>query len=888
MIDLNRVAIVAAEHDVTYGEMLRRVAQFARKTPKGKETKTLIFSENREGWAYAFFSVWLNEGIAVPVDASSTAGDVAYILGDCKPDAVWVSKERESVLREAIGTLSNSKTPSNSPFRGRTSGEESLPRKLKREVTQTLSNSPSMGRTSDEESLPIEGEVWRGSEGWEGSVFVIDDYESLSLDDEPQTSILPWSALAEPDNDDTALIIYTSGTTGSPKGVMLSFSALKANVHSVSRDVPIYSEHRRTLVLLPLHHVLPLMGSLIAPLYMGGGVAICPSLSGPDIMDTLQRGQVGIMIGVPRLWQTLYTGIKKKIDESAVARLLFALCKAAKSRTLSRLVFRSVRKKMGGHIDFCVSGGAALDREIGEGLQVFGLDVLEGYGMTETAPIIAFTRPGDYIPGCSGLPLPGVDCKLVDGELCVKGPNLMKGYYNRPEETAAVIDSDGWLHTGDLASFDGIGRITITGRTKEIIVLSNGKNVQPSEIEYKLEKYASLVKEAAVVQDGDMLRAIIVPQPSWSATLTDSEVATRLKREVLEPYNQTVSAYKKIMSVFVYRGELPRTRLEKLQRYKLSAILKEGQGVRDKEHEAQPEPELEEYRLIKRFIEQEKGVTVHPDDHIETDLALDSLDKISLQTFIECTFGTSVSASEMPNFAGVEALARHVAKEKTRMEAEDVDWHQLLHGSVDALPLPTSSFAHRLLSRTFKIIFSLYNTLTIRGKENLPIKGACIVAPNHQSYVDGPLVLAGIPWKSIDDYYFYATEEHVRGDMRRRMAAQANVIVMERASLKNSILKLAKVLRQGHRVIIFPEGARTHDGATVPFKKTFAILAKELDVPIVPVCIKGAYEALPRGKRFLRPKHIEVTYLPQIKPSSEQTYEELTRQTQDAIEGVLA
>ncbi len=839
MIDLTKIAIIAGTRNVTYSELLQRVAQFARKTPKGRQTKTVVFSENREGWAYAFFSVWMNEGIAVPVDASSTPGDVAYILKDCKPNAVWVSREREAVLGEAIK----------------------------------------------------EANV-------ETKVLIIDDYEHLSLRDEPSCSILPWSALSEPDNNDTAVIIYTSGTTGSPKGVMLSYANLKANVHSVSYDVPIYSEKRRALVLLPLHHVLPLMGSLIAPLFMGGGIAISPSLSGPDIMDTLCRGQVGIMIGVPRLWQTLYAGIKKKIDASAVARMLFSLCSIAKSRTLSRLVFGSVRKKMGGHIDYLVSGGAALDREIGEGLRTLGLDVLEGYGMTETAPIIAFTRPGDIIPGCSGLPLPGVECKLVNGELCVKGPNVMKGYYNRPEETAEVIDSDGWLHTGDLAEFDSVGRVTITGRTKEIIVLSNGKNVQPSEIEYKLEKYDTLVKEAAVVQDGDMLRAIIVPQPSWASTLTDSEVAARLKREVLEPYNMTVSAYKKIMSVLVYRGELPRTRLDKLQRYKLGAILKEGQGARDKEREAKPEPDSEEYRLIKNFIETEKGVKVHAADHIETDLALDSLDKISLQTFIENTFGTSLGVDEMPGFPNIEALARYVASQAAPFQTSSrggtaasgeamgdgaVDWHQLLNAPLDNLPLPTTGFAYRFVSRILKGLFLLYNHLTIKGRENVPAKGACILAPNHQSYADAALVLAGLPWATLGEYFFYATEEHVKSSYRKRMAAKSNVIVMERANLKNSILKLAKVLREGHRVIIFPEGARTHDGQTVPFKKTFAILAKELNVPIIPVCIDGAFEALPRGSSFLRPKHIEVTFMPAINGTTDLSYEELTRRTEDVI-----
>ena len=834
MIELNKIAIITSGHDVTYAELLQRVAQFARKTPKGKNTKTVIFSENRIGWAYSFFSIWLNEGIAIPVDASSTVGDVAYILNDCQPDAVWVSKDREAVLRESL-TLTSSK---------------------------------------EEEATP--------------EIFIIDDYEEASIANEPATSILPWSALSEPDNNDIAVIIYTSGTTGSPKGVMLSYANLKANIYSVSYDVPIFTEKRRTLVLLPLHHILPLMGSLIAPLYMGGGIAICPSLSGPDIMDTLYRGQIGIMIGVPRLWQTLFVGIKKKIDQSLVARLLFAICSAVKWRPLSRLVFSSVRKKMGGHIDYCVCGGAALDKEIGEGLRTIGLDVLEGYGMTEMAPIIAFTRPGDYIPGCSGLPLPGVECKLINGELCVKGPNLMKGYYNRPEETKAVIDSDGYLHTGDLATIDSVGRITLTGRTKEIIILSNGKNVQPSEIEYKLEKFDRYVKEAAVVQDGDMLRAIIVPQPAWASTRTDSEVAIALKREVLEPYNITVSAYKKIMSVLVYRGELPRTKLEKLQRFKLGAILKEEQGARSKEHESKPEPDFEEYLLLKRFIESEKDVKVHAADHIETDLALDSLDKVSLQGFIENSFGTTVSVDTMPSFPNIEALARHVAAQKTKMEAEDVDWHQLLLGPVDALPLPTAGFAYRFVSRLFKWFFRLYNGLKIKGKENIPQKGACILAPNHQSFADGPLTLSALDWNTLGEYFFYATEEHVRSSYRKRLAAKSNVIVMERANLKNSILKLAKVLREGHRVIIFPEGARTHDGGTVPFKKTFAILAKELNVPIVPVCIKGAFEALPRGSAFMRPKHIEVTFLDPLFPSMGNdkeplTYEDLTKKTENAI-----
>ncbi len=266
---------------------------------------------------------------------------------------------------------------------------------------------------------------------------------------------------------------------------------------------------------------------------------------------------------------------------------------------------------MGGHIRYFVSGGAALDREIALGLQTLGLELLEGYGMTEAAPMIAFTRPGDLIPNCVGLPLAVTECKIIDGEVCAKGPNIMQGYYNRPEETAAVIDKDGFLHTGDLGRIDEKGRIYITGRSKEIIVLSNGKNVQPNEIEYKLEKYTTRVKEAAVVQDGDMLRAIIVPQKDWADGMTDAEVEEGLKREVLEPYNLTVTNYKKLKSLFVYRGDLPRTKLEKLQRYKLKGIISSGSSV-SQEKASAPKPMFEEYQIIKRYIESEKHISIRP------------------------------------------------------------------------------------------------------------------------------------------------------------------------------------------------------------------------------------------------------------------------------------
>ena len=820
--DFNKAAIITHDGEVSYRQLMGNILSYADMMPKaeqfslaeGEKMKTLILSENRSEWIYAFFAVWHNEAIAVPVDATSTVHDVAYIMNDCRPQCIFTSREKEQLARDAM----------------REAGVE-------------------MTVIVFEDNVPEPRDVAEGQEF---------RFENTSGKVEP------------------CLIIYTSGTTGSPKGVMLSYENLEANIRGVADEVPIFNGNRRTLILLPLHHVLPLMGTAIAPITRGCGVAICPSLSGPDIMDTLKRGEIAIMVGVPRLWQTLYTGIMKKIEASAVTRALFNMCKKAQNRRLSRFVFQAVHKKMGGHLDYCVCGGAALDREIGEGLKTLGLEVLEGYGMTEMAPIIAFTRPGDYIPGCAGLPLPSVECKIVGGELLAKGKNLMMGYYNRPEETAEVIDSDGFLHTGDLAEVDEKGRVYLTGRSKEIIVLSNGKNVQPSEIEYKLEKYDSQVKEAAVVQDGDMLRAIIVPQEEWLGTMTDADAEAHLKREVLEPYNLTVANYKKLMNVSIYRGELPRTKLEKLQRYKLKELLEKTPAPAQKVEEAPTSVENVSGTLamLKAYIEKEKKTEVTAEAHIETDLGFDSLDRVSLQDFIEERFSVSINADDMASYKNIGEIADAIdAKKKAPAHITQ---------PADApLKLPTSAFTHPLISKSFTGFCRLHNSLKVKGKENIPVNGPVIVAPNHQSFLDGPLTMAGMNWGDISNYYFYATEEHVQGSLRRWFAARHNIILMERRNLKNSIQKMAEVLRMGKNLVIFPEGRRTNTGALGDFKKTFAILSQDLNVPILPVCIRGAYDALPRERTMPSTAHIEIEYLPVVQPSEAATPEalaELVRQ----------
>ena len=817
---IDRTAIITPDREISYAEMMTNIRKYAQYVSLEKGAKTLVFAENCVEWIYSFFAIWQNRGVAIPVDAGSTVDDVAYIMNDAQPDAIWVTAQTENVALEAI----------------------------KKAGVKTV-------------------------------VLRMDDLTGLRSHEMTKEEGISF------EDSDVCVILYTSGTTGFPKGVMLTFHNLLVNINAISsKEVPIFNPNSSTLILLPLHHVMPLVGTLVAPIFTQSQVVLCPTMSGPDIMEALQRGKVTVMVGVPRLWQTLYNGIKKKIDASALASMLYRLCEKVGSYGFSKKVFKSVHQKLGGNLQYCVSGGAALDTEIGNGMKTLGITVLEGYGMTETSPMISFTRPGDIIPGCSGLPLPCCDCVIKEGELCVKGENVMLGYYNRPEETAAIFDEEGYLHTGDLARFDEKGRVYITGRKKEIIVLSNGKNVQPVEIEFKIEKFDKYVKECAISYYNDKLVAVIVPQDAIMVGKTDAEVEALLKHEVLEPYNNEAMNYKKVMSIFILHGALPRTRLSKIQRFKVLDMLKNGISSAAAQEEKFEEPDMQEYRILRDYVKKEKKLDiVRPTDHLETDLGLDSLDRVSMQEFIMQTFGAEVNADSILSYATLQKLAEHIAKAKTHMDvAEDIDWHQLLTSVPAAVP-STPNAMLPVGAKTFKCLNHLYFRLSIKGKENIPANGPFIIAPNHESFLDGPLVTSGLSWNTIKDTYFYATDEHFNTSFKRSVASRTNVILMKMSDLKNSILHMAQVLRAGKNLMIFPEGRRTNTGELGDFKKTFAILAKELQVPIIPVRITGAFEALPRQKSLPRPHKITVEYLPAIMPDVTKSYDEIAEQVKKII-----
>lgn len=809
--DHGKTALLDNGRAISYAELLARTHDFAGACPLAPGDRLIVYAENRPEWIYAFLSAWENRAVPVPVDVQTPAGELAYILADAEPAAIFTSPAQEPVVRQALAA-------SGSPAR------------------------------------------------------------LLLLDAIPAGPAGPPPPFPEPALSDLAALLYTSGTTGQPKGVMLTHGNLQANAESITGGVPIFKPGDRLLAFLPFHHILPLMGNLVIPLSIGATLVLPASLKPDDLAAAMQAGRVTVIIGVPRFWALLRKGIRDRIREAGpVPQLLFSLASRFHCRPLSRLLFRKVHARFGGHIRLFISGGAPLDLEVLADFQALGFELLEGYGMTETAPIITFPRPGRVRNGACGQALPGEEIRLVNGEITVRGPNVMKGYWRKPEETAEAL-RDGWLFTGDLGRLDGDGYLFITGRLKEILVLPNGKKLNPADVEARLLLDSSLLREAAVLLQDGALHALVIPDPARFPQPDSASLEDAIRRQVIDPYNRTALPYRRLAGFTLLPGELPRTRLGKLRRHLLPGCVRKAAPTQA----GAPEPAGEAYPLLRDFLARETDRPVHPDSHLDLDLGLDSLGRISLQVFLEASFGLAATEDLLADHSTVSALAGYIEAHKTRAEHESIDWGRILR-DCPARPVNPPSWLLTATQAVGRLGFRGWFTLKAEGADRLP-PGPFILAPNHESFLDGFLVCLFLKPATLRLTWFYAKEKHVRKPWLRRLADGNNVIVVDiDRDLKTSLQQMAAVLKAGRNLLIFPEGTRTRDGQLGPFKRTFAILSRELNVPVVPVSIMGSFAALPPGARFPRLfSRITVRFLPPVQPAG-LSVEAIRDQVREAI-----
>ncbi|HOD99927.1 MAG TPA: AMP-binding protein [Kiritimatiellia bacterium] len=819
---LPKPAILWKDTAISYADLLTHSAALASLYFSSPGERVVIFSENRPEWVSALLSIWRNRCVVVPVDAFSPAAELAYILGQTEPVAIFCSAKTTPVVQEALGTL------------------------------------PALNAR-----------------------MVCFDNEDFPAIPSGCVADTPLMAGAE---DTLAAILFTSGTTGAPKGVMLTFGNIKVNLESVCDRVPIFTPQTRTFALLPAHHILPLVGCLLAPLYSGGTIILAHSLDPADMVGTMRRHRATLLIGVPRLYALFRKAILDNLFKSPVGRLLYRLSARINRLGVSRVLLYPVQKKFGGRLRQMVSGGAPLDRDVARDMTIMGFQVLEGYGMTECAPMITFPRPSAVRLGSCGQPCLPDSVRIEEGEVLVRGPHVFPGYWRNPAATAEAIQ-DGWLHTGDLGYLDNENYLFITGRKKEIIVLPNGKKVNPAELEEKLLALSPDIKDVAVTLQDDLLHALIQPVPGFLEGVP-SQQAEHFRWQLLQPYNRLAPPAKKITQLTIVTADLPKTRLGKLKRHELPPL---ATGTFSNGSAPAPKPEDlgPAYEAFDHFLRTElECPRVAPTAHWEMDLALDSLARLSVLVFIEKTFGIKLPETAFQDYPTVLALARHADEQRLFFRQGGGGWDALLKAQPDEKPLelPRSRWIHPFLKNLFGTLLRLLFRVRAEGRQNIPAQGSCILVANHQSYIDGLFVSMFLTNRFLRRTFYYAKRKHVKKGLLTWLARNSNVIVVDVGrDVQISLQMMAQALRSGGNLLIFPEGTRSPDGRLGDFKTTFAALAKEVQVPVIPVAINGAHQALARGTRLPRlGTRVTVRFLPPISPENFDTHQ-LTETTRTAI-----
>lgn len=814
----NKTAIVYKGIEYSYADVLKHSTLYSQafNSLVQNPEKIMIFSENSPEYAFTIYASLRLNTIVVPIDVTSTEKELSYVINDSRPEIILVTEDKKEFVKATVDKIPGYKT---------------------------IILTPSEIDSSKVNELPIEE--------------------------------IPMGEMQQ-----VVAIIYTSGTTGSPKGVMLTNENFWYNVNAVSNLVPIYDTNSRVILLLPLHHVFPFAGALLAPLYSGGTVYIAESIAPDVILKTLQDGKITIIIGVPRLYDALAKGIMNKINSSPAAKIMYKLAKLIACPSFSKMVFKSAHDKFGGHIKNFVCGGAALSKETGTIFKTLGFSVLEGFGMTECAPMISFTRPGDVKVGYCGQTLPGIEVKIgPNDEVLVKGPNVMKGYYNKPEETAQLI-VDGWLHTGDTGEFDKQGRLKITGRIKEIMVTPNGKNINPVEIEHTILAHTKVIKDIAVFLHEGKIQAIIIPEMDVVRADTGKTIEECVKPEI-EDYNKSSMAYKRIMNFHITSHELPKTKLGKIQRFKLSSFIEESEKPDTKEDLS---GKSAIYLQLKRYIDQETGKNANGDDHFEIDLSLDSLGRISLISYINDNFNVVIKEEEMEPLSSLNKLSEYLEKTASIQGHTETSWKKIFETSEKSINVPRSSLLHCFMHRFIKFILNTIYVYKIIDRKPIP-EGPCILVANHRSGLDPVFITSSFNWSIVKNTFFFAKEKHFRSGIGRHLAKRNNIILMDiNTNIKDSLLQMYQVLKSGKKLVIFPEGTRSKEAILKDFKNSFAILSKEMNVPVIPFAIIGSEAATYKKVKLpLLYSKIELKYLDPIMPLEDESYNDLSLRVQNTV-----
>ena len=881
----NNVALELQRHDhiesCTYAELHRMAESVGRWItengfPHG--SRLAIFADNHPRWVAAYLGIIASGCAAVPLDTALHADQVAKLLKDSGGSAVFCDAKHLPVARPAVTELN---------------------------LGLALMDPDRMTNPSVEDH-------------WLGNLPAIFDAGPGNFKPAPAK------------DDDLASLLYTSGTTADPKGVMLTHANFLGEVEAVFNWVDL-GPTDALLGVLPLFHVLAQMANLLLPLVKGSRVVYLETLNTTELMRALGERNITAFAVVPQFYYLIHERVFQEIKKrGAVTQKIFSLLVAI-NRTLrklginaGRIFFRKIHDTLGPKMRYFATGGSRFDPEIMRDFHDLGIDILQALGLTETTAAIFVTSPHDNVIGSCGKAMKGVEGKIVDpqpqedggpavGEVAVRGAVVMKGYWNRPDATAAVF-RDGWFMTGDLGYFDSKGNLFLTGRKKEVIVLSNGKNVYPEEIEAHYLK-SPIIKEIAVMglegkpgEGGDRLHAVIVPNFDVlrQRKIVNAKEAIRFDIEGLAP---KIASTKRIGSYEIWQEDLPRTTTRKIKRFEVEKRVRANQAKKTADDADLPaekpltadeaawldQPDVQRGLKIVRDSARPAPPTMRPTLSLDLDLGLDSMQRVELLSRLEEELGGNLEESQLTEIYSVRDLIDAVLQSAASgaggpgTRVTFAGWKSILAEDPDdpdvirlAHPNRINDMFWYLVTRVMQMFVLDRFHLKVTGLDKLPRSGAYIISSNHQSYLD-PLILACLLPREVFFRAFAVGTSDIFGQgFMRKLARSIKVVVLDPdANLVPAMRAGAFGLRNGLALILYPEGERSIDGTPRIFKKGAAILSIHLQVPIIPVAIEGFHDAWPRNQAFRGFTPLKMVFGdPMVPPpeseASEATYEKLT------------
>jgi long-chain acyl-CoA synthetase len=703
----------------------------------------------------------------------------------------------------------------------------------------------------------------------------------------PQSAI-PAPASRTPDPGTIAEIIFTSGATAEPKGVLLTHKNILANMIPIEREIGKYRRYARPfapirfLNLLPLSHMFGQAMATFIPPMLPGIVVFTRSFSPADIVRQVHERRISVLVCVPKMLEVLRDHVVRVVPEAADPP------PGGTHWVRNWWRYRRVHRLFGFKFWAFVVGAAPLDPEVETFWRRRGFLVVQGYGLTETAPVVTLNHPFHSSQGAVGKPIAGVEVKIADdGEILVRGENVTSGYFNAPEETRSAF-RDGWFHTGDIGELDAEGQLRIRGRKKEMIVTPEGLNVFPDDVERVLNAIPG-VRESAVV-GAPLAGATATAERVQAVVVTDPGVDLD---DVVRQANGRLADHQKIRAVAAWTaGDLPRTEgTRKLKRRELKQWLS-GQrgGARG------PSAPGGVSSLLERFA---PGRQITPATNIDQ-LGLSSLERVELMMAMEEAFEITVDEARFAaaeTVADLDALIEPIdgsgAPQVRAVETFDFPaWNRsALARAARRVSLPTWILPPA----------RLFMSLEVRGLEHLrDLQGPVIFAANHQSHFDGPAILQALPprWryrvapamlKEFFKGHFYPDQF----SLKERLTSSANYYLaalffnafplpQREAGARQTLRYIGEIVENGDSILIFPEGRRTDAGEIMSFQPGVGMIASRLGVPVVPVRLEGLERILHHSWSFPRRGRAKVTFGPAMSLTGND-YGALTARVEEAV-----